>query len=91
MTKSHSLTIIWLLVITVLINAQLQPDGNIFSVLSNQPQTSRSLNSDYLERRGAWPYGSSIAIAVDSLRDLIFLGSGGAVIVLDGADKNNPT
>ncbi len=48
------------------------------------------IQNTYLERRGAWPYGSSVAIAVDSLRDLIFLGSGGAVLVLDGSDKNNP-
>ncbi|MBD3334778.1 MAG: T9SS type A sorting domain-containing protein [Candidatus Eisenbacteria bacterium] len=44
-----------------------------------------------LERAGAWPYGPSFAVALDTQRDLIFLGSGGAVLVLDGTDRTNPT
>jgi len=52
-------------------------------------QTSNS-GTDYLQRTGEWPYGSSGSLAVDSLRDIIFLGSGGAVLILDGSNKTNP-
>ncbi len=48
------------------------------------------MNTDYLERIGEWPYGSALSAAVDSTRDIIFLGSGGAVLMLDGSDINNP-
>jgi len=43
-----------------------------------------------IKRVGAWPYGPAEAVAVDTQRDLIFLGSGGAVLILDGQDKTNP-
>lgn len=48
---------------------------------------SHSLN---IERVSAWPYGPALAVAVDEQRDLIFLGSGGVVLVLDGQDRTNP-
>jgi hypothetical protein len=43
-----------------------------------------------LQRISAWPYGPAKAVAVDEQRDLIFLGSGGVVLVLDGQDRTNP-
>jgi hypothetical protein len=48
---------------------------------------SHSLN---IKRVGAWPYGPSLAVAVDEPRNLIFLGSGGVVLVLGGQDRTNP-
>lgn len=42
-----------------------------------------------LQRISAWPYGPAKAVAVDEQRDLIFLGSGGVVLVLDGQDRTN--
>ncbi|MBD3336448.1 MAG: hypothetical protein GF355_13115 [Candidatus Eisenbacteria bacterium] len=45
---------------------------------------------DNFERIGAWPYGPARAVAVDDERDVIFLGSGGAVLVLDAVDPGNP-
>ncbi|MBD3336713.1 MAG: hypothetical protein GF355_14470, partial [Candidatus Eisenbacteria bacterium] len=44
-----------------------------------------------LERVGAWAYGPSFAVDVDSARDLIFLTSGGVVLILDGTDPTQPT
>ncbi len=40
---------------------------------------------------GAWPYGPARAVGVDVGRHLIFLSSGGAVLILDGTDPANPT
>ena len=45
---------------------------------------------DPLVRVGAWPFGPSYAVEVDGARDLIFLGAGGVVLILDGADPTNP-
>ncbi|MCA9726159.1 MAG: hypothetical protein KC729_00645, partial [Candidatus Eisenbacteria bacterium] len=44
-----------------------------------------------IERVGAYPYGPALAVAVDPVRKLIFLGSGGAVLVLDGSDVTAPS
>ncbi len=43
-----------------------------------------------LEALGAWPYGSSLAVDVDPVRDLVFLASGGAVLTIDVADPTTP-
>jgi hypothetical protein len=37
---------------------------------------------------GNWPFGPSYAVAVDTARNLVFLGSGGGVYVLDVNDSN---
>jgi len=91
MNKYHLVIFILLFSISGLVNAQLQPGKVSLDNFDYLQQSPASLNNTYLERESAWPYGSSIAVAVDSLRDLIFLGSGGAVLVLDGFDKNNLT
>ncbi len=44
-----------------------------------------------LQRVGAWPYGSSGAVDVDAVRPYVYLGSGGAVLVLDVSDPENPS
>jgi hypothetical protein len=86
-------TILLLLILTLATQLSAQIFNPYLNKLEKLKSTSpgQQITNDYLERSGAWPYGSSIAITVDSLRDLIFLGSGGAVLVLDGSDKNNPT
>ncbi len=43
-----------------------------------------------LERLQGWPYAGSRAVAVDSDRDLLFLGSGGVILVLDVTDPAAP-
>ncbi len=43
-----------------------------------------------LERMDGWPYAGARAVAVDADRDLVFLGSGGAVLVLDVSDPAEP-
>jgi hypothetical protein len=43
-----------------------------------------------LEPVGGWPYGSAEAIAVDVTRSFVFLGSGGAVLVLDVSNPGTP-
>ena len=39
---------------------------------------------------GNWPFGPSYAVAHDSARSLVFLGSGGGVYTLDASDPTNP-
>ncbi|MBD3163477.1 MAG: T9SS type A sorting domain-containing protein [Candidatus Eisenbacteria bacterium] len=43
-----------------------------------------------LERVGAWAYGPSLAVDVDPDRSLVFLSSGGVVLILDGEDPTAP-
>ncbi len=43
-----------------------------------------------LERMDGWPYAGARAVAVDAARDLVYLGSGGAVLVLDMSDPADP-
>ncbi|MBD3236601.1 MAG: hypothetical protein GF330_07845 [Candidatus Eisenbacteria bacterium] len=42
------------------------------------------------QRVGAWPYGPSLAVDVDASRNLVFLGAGGGVLILDGSDPTAP-
>jgi hypothetical protein len=44
-----------------------------------------------LERLAGWPYAGARAVAVDSERDLLYLGSGGVILVLDVSDPADPT
>ena len=39
---------------------------------------------------GNWPFGPSYAVCVDSTRNLVFVGSGGGVYVLDVSQVSNP-
>ena len=47
-------------------------------------------NEISLERMTGWPYAGARAVAVDADRDLIYLGSGGAILVLDLTDPAAP-
>lgn len=47
-------------------------------------------SSTHLQFAGSWPFGDADAIALDSERGLVFLGSGGGVLVLDVGDPTNP-
>lgn len=49
------------------------------------------LKAGSLEREGGWPFGAAEAVAADTSRELIFLGSGGAVLVIDVASPMTPT
>ena len=69
---------------------QFNPKEEIFDNVKKQQQLVPKSGNDNLERIGEWPYGSSLSVAVDSVRNIIFLGSGGAVLILDGTDKTNP-
>lgn len=39
---------------------------------------------------GRWPFGPAYAVAVDSTRQITFLGSGGGIYILDTTDPANP-
>ena len=39
---------------------------------------------------GNWPFGPCWAVCVDSARNLVFVGSGGGVYVLDVSQVSNP-
>lgn len=43
-----------------------------------------------IQRTGAWPFGASSAVDVDDQRPLVYLGSGGAVLVLDVSSPQDP-
>jgi hypothetical protein len=58
-----------------------------FNRAGEEPSPSPD-NQGNIERVGAWAYGT--ALAVDVQRDLIFLGSGGVVLILDGGNVTNP-
>jgi hypothetical protein len=49
--------------------------------------TDDSLNLRYV---GSWPFGPADPIAVDSAQNLLFLGSGGGVLVLDVTNPSQP-
>ena len=72
------------------LQAQFNPEEEILNKLKTYQELKPESGNDYLERIGEWPYGSSLSVAVDSIRNIIFLGSGGAVLILDGTDKTNP-
>jgi len=46
-----------------------------------------SLNMTFV---GNWPFGSTSCVAIDSTRNVVFLGSGGGIIVLNVQDPSNP-
>ena len=48
------------------------------------------IQSENLTRLGNWPFGSAIAVAVDTTRNIVYLSSGGAVLILDVSDITNP-
>ena len=47
-------------------------------------------DSAVLTRVGNWPFGKAIGVAVDTMRDLVYLGSGGAVLILDVSNLSSP-
>ena len=46
--------------------------------------------NNYLEFVSNFPYGPALAVSIDSTRNVLFLGSGGGVLIFDVADKTNP-
>ncbi len=90
MNKYHIIPLVLLLVLTELLNAQFQPNQKYFDRSTYPAKSTSTSQNDFIERIGEWPYGSSLSVAVDSVRNIIFLGSGGAVLILDGTDITNP-
>jgi photosystem II stability/assembly factor-like uncharacterized protein len=70
-------------------NAQLRQEEEISKYFSRNSKPSATINNSYLERVSSFPYGPAISIAVDSTRNLIFVSSGGAALILDGSDPAN--
>lgn len=54
-------------------------------------EAPEAMLEDPLQRVGAWPFGPSYAVELDPARDLVFLGAGGVVLILDGSDPTAPT
>ena len=90
MKTSHIAVLLIILFSIGYSQAQFNPKQKIFNDLKTQQELKPEFVNDNLERIGEWPYGSSFSVAVDSVRNIIFLGSGGAVLILDGTDKTNP-
>jgi hypothetical protein len=53
-------------------------------------QTQNPNSGTYIDWAGAWQYGTSGAIAVDTVRNYAFLASGGAVLTLDVSNPSDP-
>ena len=60
-------------------------------MVPDQVLTQKINNSSDFTWTGAWQYGTSAAVAVDTSRSYAFLASGGAVLTLDISDPANPT
>jgi hypothetical protein len=61
-----------------------------YSANTNSIKLAPAGSYPYLKRIGNWPYGAAIAVAGDTLRHLVYLGSGGAVLILDVSDLSRP-
>ena len=66
--------------------------ANPYSEPSNRIEETNCMWFDSLNVRfvGNWPFGASWAVATDSLRDLLFCGSGGGVYVTEVSNPSNP-
>jgi len=62
--------------------------GSIFLIF-NQNLDAQLYRGD-LNWAGAWSFGPSGSVHLDNARDLVFLGSGGSVQVIDVSDPQNP-
>jgi photosystem II stability/assembly factor-like uncharacterized protein len=89
MKKIAAILFILLLSPSGISNAQLIPGKDISKYLSGDSKPSAVINNAYLERVSSFPYGPAISITVDSIRNLIFVSSGGAVLILDESDPAN--
>jgi photosystem II stability/assembly factor-like uncharacterized protein len=88
MKKSFFTPLILIAILSVTSRAQLNPDEKL--IRSSTHFTSASaMGNEYLERVGSFPYGPAISIVVDSIRNLIFVSSGGAALILDGSNPAN--
>ena len=56
----------------------------------NLVQTYSRLDSLNVRFIGNWPFGDAWAVAIDSARNLTYLGAGGGVYILSVADPANP-
>ena len=63
---------------------------SIAQTSSQQNPGLLKINSENLTRVGNWPYGAAIAVAADTARHIVYLGSGGAVLILDVTDLTEP-
>jgi len=72
-----------LLIITV--NNKNTFDYSRFSTIIYQ----RNFDSLNVKRIGNWPFGPSDALYCDTIRNLVFLGAGGGIHILNVSDPNN--
>ena len=62
-----------------------------FGSHANSPGVRSGFDSLNVSFLGNWPFGPSYAVSYDLTRNLVFLGSGGGVYILDVSDPQNPT
>lgn len=89
MKKFAAILAILLLSLSGISIAQLKPGEEISKYFTGDSKPSATINNAYLERVSSFPYGPAISISVDSIRNLIFVSSGGAALILDGSDPAN--
>jgi hypothetical protein len=66
------------------------PAEDLAGASAHLAQTGTGRDRGVFQRIGAWPYGQALAVAADLPRQLVYLGSGGVVLVLDISDLANP-
>jgi hypothetical protein len=84
----------WLFLIAAIGTSDLAP-SRCWELPETEPvlhSVSDELYDDSLNMKfiGNWPFGPSYAVAVDSARELVFLGSGGGVYILDVSTPSEP-
>lgn len=59
-------------------------------IFAQDPYPGAGVTQGNIERVGAYAYGPAGAVEADPLRNLVFVGSGGVVLIIDANDPTNP-
>ena len=57
--------------------------------IQNNRNSVNKIGNTNLTRIGNWPFGAANAVAVDTARNIVYLGSGGAVLILRRRPRRN--
>lgn len=72
----------------VLDKSPIDPWSNPFDAYNTSKSKGDSMDISFV---GNWPFGPTYTSAVDTVREILFLGTGGAIQMLDISDSVTPT